>query len=41
MPGIFIFNNRMSVRQMIEELLVCIASTEHDAWANTVLYFPL
>jgi hypothetical protein len=41
MPGLFVFNNRMSVRQMIEELLVCHASSEHASWAHTVLYFPL
>lgn len=41
MPRLFVFNNRMSVRQMIEELLVCNASSEHAEWANTVLYFPL
>lgn len=41
MPGVFVVNNRMSVRQAIDELLLIEACSDQLEWAGLVVYLPL
>jgi hypothetical protein len=41
MIGLFVINDRMVVRQAIDELLLIIECSEMLDWQGTVLYFPL
>jgi hypothetical protein len=41
MSGLFVINDRMPIRQAIDELLLLIACSEQDEWKGTVLYLPL
>ena len=39
--GLFVVNDRMSIRQAIDELLLLINCTEQAEWKGIVLYLPL
>lgn len=41
MSGLFVINDRMPVRQAIDELLLLIDCSEQDEWKGIVLYLPL
>ncbi|NJO43286.1 MAG: DUF5615 family PIN-like protein [Cyanobacteria bacterium CRU_2_1] len=41
MAGLFVVNDRMSIRQAIDELLLLINWTEQTEWQGVVLYLPL
>jgi predicted nuclease of predicted toxin-antitoxin system len=41
MSGLFVINDRMPVRQVIDELLLLIDCSEQDEWKDIVLYLPL
>jgi len=41
MPGVFILDDRMSIRQAIDELLLVEACSEQAEWAGLVVYLPL
>lgn len=41
MLGMFVINDRMPVRQVIDELLLLIDCSEQDEWQGIVLYLPL
>jgi predicted nuclease of predicted toxin-antitoxin system len=41
MSGLFVVNDRMPVRQAIDELLLLIGCSEQDEWKDIVLYLPL
>jgi predicted nuclease of predicted toxin-antitoxin system len=41
MPGVFVVNDRLPVRQAIDELLLVDACSEQAEWAGLVLYLPL
>jgi len=41
MSGLFVINDRMPVRQVIDELLLLLDCTEQDEWKGIVLYLPL
>ena len=41
MPGVFVLNDRLPVRQAIEELLLVALTSEQAEWAGLVLYLPL
>lgn len=41
MSGLFIINDRMPVRQAIDELLVLVNCSEQSEWKGVVLYLPL
>ena len=41
MPGVFVVNDRLSVRQVIDELLLLDEASETSEWAGIVLYLPL
>ena len=41
MPGVFVLNDRLPVRQAIEELLLGNLCSEQAEWAGIVLYLPL
>jgi hypothetical protein len=41
MPGVFIFNTSMPIRQIIDELLVVHDESTPEDWVGIVLYFPL
>jgi predicted nuclease of predicted toxin-antitoxin system len=41
MSGLFIINDRMPTRQVIDELLLLIACSQQDEWKGIVLYLPL
>jgi len=41
MPGVFVLNERMPIRQAIEELLLIDECTEQEEWYNLVVYLPL
>ncbi len=40
MPGIFILNDRIAIRQAIEELLMLDACSEQAEWVGLVVYLP-
>ena len=41
MPRVFILNDRMSLRQAIDELLFLDEYSEPNEWKNLVVYLPL
>ena len=41
MPGVFIINDNLSLRQAIDELLFLDYYSEQDEWNNLVVYLPL
>ena len=41
MSGVFILNDRIAIRQAIEELLFMDACSAQAEWANLVIYLPL
>ncbi len=41
MAGVFVVNDRMPIRQAIDELLVLIDYSEQAEWKGAVLYLPL
>lgn len=41
MSGLFVINDRMPVRQVIDELLLLLDCSEQDEWEGIVLYLPL
>lgn len=41
MAGMFVVNDRMAIRQAIDELLVLIDCSEQAEWKGVVLYLPL
>ena len=41
MPGVFVVNDRLPVRQAIDELLLGALCSEQAEWAGLVLYLPL
>jgi predicted nuclease of predicted toxin-antitoxin system len=41
MAGLFVVNDRMPIRQAIDELLVLIDYSEQAEWKGAVLYLPL
>jgi len=40
-PGVFVVNDRISIRQAIDELLLMEACSEQAEWACLVVYLPL
>lgn len=41
MPGLFVLNDRLPVRQAIDELLLVDSGSEQEEWAGLVVYLPL
>jgi len=41
MPGVFIVNDRLSLRQAIDEILFLDECSEQDEWNHSVVYLPL
>ena len=41
MVGMFVVNDRMPIRQAIDELLLLVSCSEQREWNNVVLYLPL
>lgn len=41
MAGMFVVNDRMPIRQAIDELLLLVDCSEPAEWKNVVLYLPL
>jgi hypothetical protein len=41
MAGLFVVNDRMPIRQAIDQLLLLIGCTEPAEWQGIVLYLPL
>ncbi len=41
MPGVFVLNDRLSLRQAIDELLLIDECSEQNEWSNLVVYLPL
>jgi predicted nuclease of predicted toxin-antitoxin system len=41
MPGLFVVNADLSIRQTIDELLLTEDCSEHAEWSNRILRFPL
>jgi hypothetical protein len=41
MLGVFVINDRMPIRQVIDELLLLDDCSEQDDWKGIVLYLPL
>lgn len=41
MSGLFVINDRMLLRQVIDELLLLNDCSEQDEWKGIVLYLPL
>jgi hypothetical protein len=41
MPGLFVVNDDLPIRQAIDELLLTEDCSEHAEWANQILRFPL
>jgi hypothetical protein len=41
MPGVFVIDDRHSLRQAIDELLLLDECSEQDEWKNLVVYLPL
>jgi predicted nuclease of predicted toxin-antitoxin system len=41
MPGVFVLNDRLPVRQAVDELLMVDACSEQAEWAGLVVYLPL
>ena len=41
MTGLFVVNDRISIRQAIDEILLLASCTEQEEWKGVVLYLPL
>lgn len=41
MPGMFVVNDLMPLRDAIEELLLLNSCSTHDEWSGIVIYLPL
>jgi hypothetical protein len=41
MAGLFVVNDRMLIRQAINELLLLVDCSEQAEWKGVVLYLPL
>ena len=41
MPGVFVLNDRLPIKQAIDELLLIDACSEQVEWEGLVLYLPL
>jgi len=41
MAGVWVVNDRLSVRQAIEEILLLMTCSEQEEWNGVVLYLPL
>ena len=41
MPGMFVFNDRLAIQEVIQELILLNECTEQHEWANLVVYPPL
>ncbi len=41
MSGLFVVNDRMPIRQVIDELLLLVDCSEQSEWKGVVLYLPL
>ncbi|MEH2266350.1 hypothetical protein [Nostoc sp.] len=41
MSGLFVVNDRMPIRQAIDELLLLINYSDQSEWKGIVLYLPL
>lgn len=41
MPGIFVINDRVSLRQAIDEILLLDEYSDQDEWNNMIVYLPL
>lgn len=41
MPGVFVIDDRLSVRQAIEEILLIEGGSEQAEWVGLVVYLPL
>ncbi|MBF8276407.1 MAG: hypothetical protein HW390_1480 [Candidatus Brocadiaceae bacterium] len=41
MPGVFVLNDRLPVRQAIDDLLLIDAWSDQEEWNGLVLYLPL
>lgn len=41
MPGVFVINDRTSVRQAIDEILLVEACSEQAEWVGLVVHLPL
>ena len=41
MPGLFVINDSISIRQTINEILLLVNYTEQAEWKDKVLYLPL
>jgi predicted nuclease of predicted toxin-antitoxin system len=41
MTGLFVINDRMTIRQAIDELLLLINCSKQSEWKGIVLYLPL
>jgi hypothetical protein len=40
MAGMFVVNDRMAVRQAIDDLLLIVDVTEQTEWKSQILYLP-
>src|SRR5688572_2876134 len=41
MPGVFVLNDRLPVREAIDELLLVCACSEPPDWTNRVIHLPV
>jgi predicted nuclease of predicted toxin-antitoxin system len=41
MAGVWVVNDRLSIRQAIEEILLLMTCSEQEEWNEVVLYLPL
>ena len=41
MPGVFVVSNRSPIRQVLDELLMIDACSEHLEWNGRILFLPL
>lgn len=41
MSGLFVLNDRMPIRQAIDELLLLVECSEHSEWKGIVFYLPI
>jgi predicted nuclease of predicted toxin-antitoxin system len=41
MPGVFVFNDRLAVRQVIDEVFLVDGCSEQAEWAGRVVHLPI
>ncbi|RJP34380.1 MAG: hypothetical protein C4527_02285 [Candidatus Omnitrophota bacterium] len=41
MPGVFVINDRLAVKKVMDELLLIHDCSEHEEWNGFVVYLPL